>query len=395
MKKTKRWLSGALAALICCSSVFSSGQIARAAEIAKPEIKTAPIAEGLDQEETELYNSNLTDLPDMNTVKEELYGDEIVLAETLELKKGSDFKGDSDFTNLKFNKEKVKIEYKGAFNEKLEEMNTEKEGWYQAVYEVYPLRDSNLAYHVQRFIVITNKEPETSGHSENSSEEKKEGAEEEEADPEPETTDQELNLEQENSSAEGTQETVNSSSEGEILEQDEEEGVFLSVVPNSMAKQKGTNVTLVKGKKLKYPSNVGNYSTNYFYVNGKIAYCLESPKSSPSDSDYIANILETNANLQKVLYYGYGGPGDLTGEYLSHLDVDTRYIYTHIAASYAYIGNAGFAGCTEESLRASGVLDYIDYLFAQEAPPTAAISLSSDYETAYLDKDLHAPKTLN
>ena len=51
MKKTKRWLSGALAALICCSSVFSSGQIARAAEIAKPEIKTAPIAEGLDQED--------------------------------------------------------------------------------------------------------------------------------------------------------------------------------------------------------------------------------------------------------------------------------------------------------------------------------------------------------
>lgn len=105
-----------------------------------------------------------------------------------------------------------------------------------------------------------------------------------------------------------------------------------------MAKPKGTNVTLVKGKKLKYPSNVGNYSTNYFYVNGKIAYCLESPKSSPPDSDYIANILETNAKLQKVLYYGYGGPGDLTGEYLSHLDVDTRYIYTHIAASYAYIG---------------------------------------------------------
>lgn len=392
MKKTKRWLSGALAALICCSSIFSSGQIARAAEIAKPEIKTSPVTENLEPEGAELYNSNLTTLPDMDTVKEELYGDEIVLAETLELKKGSDFKGDSDFTNLTFNKEKVKIEYKGAFNEKLEEMNTEKEGWYQAVYEVYPLRDNNLAYHVQRFIVITDKEPETSGHSENSSEEKKDGDAEEEADPEPETTDQELNVEQENSTAKGEQEIVNSSSEEETLEQNEEEGVFLSVVPNSMAKQKGTNVTLVKGKKLKYPSNVGNYSTNYFYVNGKIAYCLESPKSSPPDSDYIANILETNAKLQKVLYYGYGGPGDLTGEYLSHLDVDTRYIYTHIAASYAYIGNAGFVGCTEESLRASGVLDYIDYLFAQEAPPTAAISLSSDYETAYLDKDLQRTK---
>ena len=38
------------------------------------------------------------------------------------------------------------------------------------------------------------------------------------------------------------------------------------------------------------------------------------------------------------------------------------------------------------------MLDYIDYLFAQEAPPTAAISLSSDYETAYLDKDLQRTK---
>lgn len=115
MKKTKRWLSGVLAALICCPSIFSSVQIARAAEIAKPEIKTSPVTENLEPEGAELYNSNLTTLPDMDTVKEELYGDEIVLAETLELKKGSDFKGDSDFTNLTFNKEKVKIEYKGAF----------------------------------------------------------------------------------------------------------------------------------------------------------------------------------------------------------------------------------------------------------------------------------------
>ena len=127
-KKTKRWLSGVLAALICCPSIFSSVQIARAAEIAKPEIKTSPVTENLEPEGAELYNSNLTTLPDMDTVKEELYGDEIVLAETLELKKGSDFKGDSDFTNLTFNKEKVKIEYKGAFNEKLEEIEYRKRG---------------------------------------------------------------------------------------------------------------------------------------------------------------------------------------------------------------------------------------------------------------------------
>ena len=77
MKKTKRWLSGVLAALICCPSIFSSVQIARAAEIAKPEIKTSPVTENLEPEGAELYNSNLTTLPDMDTVKEELYGDEI------------------------------------------------------------------------------------------------------------------------------------------------------------------------------------------------------------------------------------------------------------------------------------------------------------------------------
>ena len=41
----------------------------------------------MEPEGAELYNSNLTTLPDMDTVKEELYGDEIVLAETLERKR--------------------------------------------------------------------------------------------------------------------------------------------------------------------------------------------------------------------------------------------------------------------------------------------------------------------
>ena len=160
-----------------------------------------------------------------------------------------------------------------------------------------------------------------------------------------------------------------------------------------MAAQRSSNVSLVKGKTLRYPSNIGNYETNYFYVNGKIAYCLESPKASPPDADYVAEVLNTNANLQKVLYYGYGGPGDLTEQYMPQLDADTRYIFTHIAASYAYIGDAGFHGCTAGSLEETGVLGYINYLFGQENPPVAAISLNSDYEKADLDGDSQKTKT--
>lgn len=52
-------------------------------------------------------------------------------------------------------------------------------------------------------------------------------------------------------------------------------------------------------------------------MNGKLAYCLESHRASPPTGDYVADILESNKNLQKVLYYGYGGAGDITGSYLS------------------------------------------------------------------------------
>ena len=93
----------------------------------------------------------------------------------------------------------------------------------------------------------------------------------------------------------------------------EDKGMFLSVVPAAMEQQKGSNVHLVQGEKIPYPSNVGNYSTSYFTVNGHVAYCLESMKASPPTSDYVANEFESNPELQKVLYYGYGGPGDITG----------------------------------------------------------------------------------
>ena len=53
-----------------------------------------------------------------------------------------------------------------------------------------------------------------------------------------------------------------------------------------------------------------------------------------------------------------------------------RYVFTHLAASYAYCGMEGFYGCTLEDIKACGVWDYIQHIYGMEAPPTAAISLS-------------------
>ena len=90
----------------------------------------------------------------------------------------------------------------------------------------------------------------------------------------------------------------------------------------------------------------------------------------------MAQVLDSNKDLQKVLYYGYGGAGDITGSYLSGKSAEEKYVYTHIAASYAYAGEAGFTGCKYENLVNAGVIAYIDHLFAMEEPPKGEISLS-------------------
>lgn len=115
---------------------------------------------------------------------------------------------------------------------------------------------------------------------------------------------------------------------------------------------------------------LGTHSTNRFTVEtddgGKqIAYCLESMRLTPSEGNEEADvdIDFNNKNLQKILYYGFGGPGDLSYDFydstlkqiveryknegkitqqqynniLNNKD-DFLYVLTHIAASRAYIG---------------------------------------------------------
>ena len=68
---------------------------------------------------------------------------------------------------------------------------------------------------------------------------------------------------------------------------------------------KSETVHLNKGRTIYYPDYLGNYLTCLFTVNGKLAYCLESHRASPPTGDYVADILESNKNLQKVSFYCY------------------------------------------------------------------------------------------
>ena len=147
-------------------------------------------------------------------------------------------------------------------------------------------------------------------------------------------------------------------------------------------------VNLEKGDAVRYPDSLGDSETSWFQVNGRVAYCLENQEPTTFSVDTVSAILDSNENLQKVLYYGYGGKGDLTGEALSGKTEEEKYVYTHIAANYAYIGDAGFMGCTRENLEKAGVMDYIDFLSQQENPPSNRLSLSAASVDAVQDGDL-------
>lgn len=111
-------------------------------------------------------------------------------------------------------------------------------------------------------------------------------------------------------------------------------------------------VKLEKGEAIRYPSWLGNWSTNYYYINGQLSYCLNSSKNEPVNNDSAVAEIHENEALLKVLYYGYGGPSDVTSDGITN--ETNRYLYTHIMASFAYAGDL-YGGKTWEDLETNGI----------------------------------------
>ena len=249
-------------------------------------------------------------------------------------------------------------------------------GTYVATYWVVP-KDARDSYSVTRKITLTDTEGQAHAEENGGQKQKEDTKSEEDSEtPVQEISDVEVTVSGGDADAQA---------EARELEEKIEEGevMMLSGADNTFTARE--TVHLEKGETIYYPSYIGNYLTCWFTVNGKIAYCLESHRFSPPSGDYVAQVLDSNKNLQKVLYYGYGGAGDITESYLSGKTKEEKYVYTHIAASYAYAGEAGFTGCKYEDLVKAGVIAYIDHLFAMEEPPKGEISLSKTSVKAVRD----------
>ncbi|MFQ7410879.1 MAG: SpaA isopeptide-forming pilin-related protein [Coprobacillus cateniformis] len=83
--------------------------------------------------------------------------------------------------------------------------------------------------------------------------------------------------------------------------------------------------------KITYGSNI----VGDFTINGKQAFCMEHPKSTPPTGTKITVSIYDNADIMKVLYYGWGGPEQWSGfENRAH-----GIVVTSLALSYYYYGD--------------------------------------------------------
>lgn len=174
--------------------------------------------------------------------------------------------------------------------------------------------------------------------------------------------------------------SMNSKELSKVLEKDEEK-VFLMAdsIDNPTSTQ---NVTLKVGKIVRY----GNWSTNYFYINDQLSYCLEPEKGTPDNGDHIAEILNNKA-LTKCLYYLVGGPGwsqeVRDAIFPKVFNDDTCYAVSHIIVSYAYNPNQdAFIGVDNDTMEGA-INIYHALLNNYPDPPDGSLSITPNFRKAY------------
>ena len=160
--------------------------------------------------------------------------------------------------------------------------------------------------------------------------------------------------------------------------------ISIFLVLNNFNNVSAFTSNLTWGQEIYYPSWLGNWSTKMCYINGSLAYCLESSKETPPEGQYANSVIDTNEALLKVLYYGYGGPGDVFKD--DQVTNDTnKYLYTHIMASYAYSGDI-YGGKSWEDLEAHGIGLKARYDQIQSMPvPTNEFNFSKSSLNAYYE----------
>lgn len=149
---------------------------------------------------------------------------------------------------------------------------------------------------------------------------------------------------------------------------------------NNIVKSVSRSSSLVYLGKVTY----GDIKVGHFTINGNIAFCMEHRKTTPITSTGFESKVYDNANIKKVLYYGWKGPGQWSGFKSEAQGI----CYTSLACSYYYSGPSSMSGGAAKKIQ-----PFLSYCAAQPDIQNTNISLSSTYEESYLTTDHKAQRT--
>ena len=141
------------------------------------------------------------------------------------------------------------------------------------------------------------------------------------------------------------------------------------------------------------------FSTFYYYIDGKLSYCLEPSKSSPHTGDFTAERLDKNQLLSKALYYVYGAPG--YEQYMkARFPAEWRgeaeaYCLSHCILAYVYDNcnenSDAFKGLSEQTKQT--VRECVGYIRSFPDPVEPQISFSKTSLNAYFDEEEKVQRT--
>lgn len=434
--KGKRWLAGAMAVMLCCSSFLQTGVFTVSAE-AETEVAQEAVQEPMAVEKTE----------------EELIAETVADPSlALEIKQGTAFDVAKDFTGLGL-KDGDRAELKKAAMEDGTTFDSGRPGIYKCVYRITPKEGDS--YLVARTITVTEKEPETqaagdsgseeSGDSEDpdplpeqpavavevpAEEEKKDAdlaeipVEGEEADvsvetevdteEKPENTtetdiqeddgfgseilpEEEFDSELERAEEENTVDPETGLTLGEVLEQAQEQNLDLMEMEEGETASfiatyasATTDVSVTRGSCYYYSDyDLGSYLTYKYTVSFNnvtaTAYCIQPSKSSPGDGVFKITRLGDGKKLAKVCYYGTKASGVNGFFKTEHPDFSAgkQFVITHLAVSYASGSDDAFSGANANGQALA--MELYNYCMAQPEIPDVAMAFSNPNVTAYID----------
>ena len=159
--------------------------------------------------------------------------------------------------------------------------------------------------------------------------------------------------------------------------------VMSMVLSNIVAVNASTSInSYPKNDKNVYNGKVtyGATTVGDFSINGKQAFCMAHPLTTPPTGTSLTSEIYQNADVQKVLYYGWNGPAQWSG----FTSREHGIVVTSLALSYYYYG---------DNSSPKTIQSFLNFIKTKTVPDFA-VNFSLSQVSAYKSGDIQRTETI-